>query len=315
MDGLAHTDDTRAFDADFPPVRGRWRNLGVAARSVAIGLQRIDVAPGFQSTPVHAHGNSEEIFYVLEGTGFVWMDDTAWAIGPGDCIVHGARTAGHTVVGGPDGISVLAFGTRPGAEPGLHARSDTEVVYGFRGVTHAAHPFSLEAGLDVVDVSSPSPDRPRTVVALDDVPVKADDRNHAGVSRAVRPLGRAAGARISALTHFDIDPHALANVPHSHSAEEELFVVLEGDGTLELWNVHAESAGSAELTAGSIVSRPAGSGVSHSIRAGADGLRMLGYSDRHPGDACFYPRSQTIAMAGLGVRFRVTQVDEFDGEE
>jgi len=211
MDGLTHWDDTRAFDADFPPVRGRWRNLGGAARSVAIGLQLIDVAPGYQSTPAHAHGNSEEIFYVLEGTGFLWMNDDAWAIGPGDCIVHGARTAAHTIVGGPDGISVLAFGTRPGAEPGLHARSDTAVVFGFRGVTHTEHPFSLEAGRDVVDVSSPSAERPRTIVALEDV--ATDDRYRAGVGRLVRYLGGSAGARISGLTHFAVDPSALANVP------------------------------------------------------------------------------------------------------
>jgi len=92
-------------------------------------------------------------------------------------------------------------------------------------------------------------------------------------------------------------------------------VILEGTGTLELWDVHAESVGSAELTAGSVISRPAGTGISHSIRAGAHGLQMLGYSDHHPSDACFYPRSQKIAMSGLGVRFRVTNVDYFDGEE
>jgi len=313
MDTVAHWDQARAFDADYPPVRGRWRNLGAAARSVAVGLQRIDVAPGFQSTPVHAHGTSEEIFYVLEGAGFLWMDGSAWAIAPGDCVVHRARTAGHTIVGGPDGVSVLAFGTRPGGEPGLHVRSDTPVVYGFRGIDHPEHPFSLEAGLDVVDVSAPSPDRPRSVVALADVPTRRRDR--AGVHRTIAPIGHAAGAKLSGLTQFDVDPLSLANIPHCHSAEEELFVVLDGDGELELWDIHAESVGAHALTAGSVVARPAGTGVSHSIRAGAGGLRMLGYSDYHSDDACFYPRSQNVALGGLGIRFRVTQVDYFDGEE
>jgi uncharacterized cupin superfamily protein len=315
MDGLAHWDDTRTFDADFPPVRGRWRNLGAAARSTAVGVQRIDVAPGHQSTPVHAHGNSEEIFYVLEGAGFLWMDGTAWAVGPGDCIVHRARTAGHTIVGGPDGVSVLAFGTRPGAEPALHVRSDTAVVFGFRTREHPEHPWSLEAGLDVVDVSSPSPDRPRSVVALGDLQDGAERRDRAGVHREIVRLGRVAGARESGLTHYVVDPRSLANVPHCHSAEEEIFVILEGDGTLELWDAHAESVGSHPLRAGSVVVRPPGTGISHSIRAGANGMRMLGYSDRHPDDACFYPRSQNVALSGLGILFRVTQVDYFDGEE
>jgi uncharacterized cupin superfamily protein len=315
MECVAHWDQARAFDADRPPMRGRWRNLGAAVRSVAVGAQRIDVAPGFQSTPPHAHGNAEEIFWVLEGSGFLWMDETAWAIGPGDCIVHRARTSPHTIVAGPDGISVLAFGTRPGAEPGLHGRSDTSLTFGFRGVMHPEHPWSLEAGRDVVDVSTPSDERPRTVVALADFEPESEDRNRAGVDRAVVHIGRRAGAQISGLTHFHVAAGALANVPHCHAAEEELFVVLDGSGTLELLDAHAATAGSAPLTAGSVVSRPAGSGVSHSIRAGEGGLKMLGYSDIHPGDACFYPRSQKLSMRGLGIRFRVTDVDYFDGEE
>jgi uncharacterized cupin superfamily protein len=135
------------------------------------------------------------------------------------------------------------------------------------------------------------------------------------VGRTVAHISRVAGARISGLTHFDVDAGRLANVPHCHSADEELFVVLDGSGTLELCDVHADPVGSHELTAGSIVARPAGTGVSHAIRAGAGGLRMLGYSDRHSDDACFYPRSQNVAMSGLGIRFRVTQVEYFDGEE
>ena len=30
---------------------------------------------------------------------------------------------------------------------------------------------------------------------------------------------------------------------------------------------------------------------------------MLGYSDVHPSDACFYPRSQKVSLGGLGIRF------------
>ncbi len=315
MDGVAHWDQARAFEADLPPMRARWRDLGRAAGSVAVGVQRIDVAPGFQSTPPHAHGNAEEIFWVLEGAGFLWMDDTAWAIAPGDCIVHRPRTAPHTIVGGPDGVSVLAFGTRPGAEPGLHGRSDMPVTFGFRSVRHPEHPWSLEAGRDVVDVSSPSPDRPRSVVTLAELEPDGRDRRHAGVDRTVTYAGSAAGAQLSGLSHFVVVPGALANVPHCHSAEEELFVVLDGDGTLELWDVQAEIVGTAPVTPGSIVARPAGTAVSHAIRAGSDGLTMLGYSDYHPDDACFYPRSQKVALGGLGIRFRVTNVDYFDGEE
>ena len=49
--------------------------------------------------------------------------------------------------------------------------------------------------------------------------------------------------------------------PHCHGAEEELFVVLEGDGTLELGEERLP------MRPGSVVSRPAGSGVAHTFRA------------------------------------------------
>ena len=41
---------------------------------------------------------------------------------------------------------------------------------------------------------------------------------------------------------------------------------------------------------------------------------MLGYSDHHPGDICFYPRSQKINFCGLGITARIERVDYTDGE-
>src|SRR5262249_54695269 len=187
------------------------------------------------------------------------------------------------------------------------------VTFGFRGVMHPEHPWSLEAGRDVVDVSAPVDERPPTIVALADV--EPQRWNQAGLDRVVRFVGEAAGARISGLTHFVVAPGALSTVPHRPSAEEELFIVLDGDGTVELWDIHAEVVESAPVTAGSVVSRPAGTAMSHTFRAGPNGMTMLGYSDFHRDDACFYPRSQKVSLGGLGIRFHVTNVDYFDGEE
>ncbi len=57
--------------------------------------------------------------------------------------------------------------------------------------------------------------------------------------------------------------------PHCHSAEEEIFVVLEGDGQLLLW----EDDGVAEhaVGPGSVVARPPGTGVAHAFRGGETG--------------------------------------------
>jgi uncharacterized cupin superfamily protein len=108
-------------------------------------------------------------------------------------------------------------------------------------------------------------------------------------------------------------------VPHCHSEEEEIFVILEGSATLQLWPspLRAERGMPYEehaLRPGHVVARPAGSGVSHSFRAGDDGVTMLIYGTRKPNDMCFYPRSNKISWRGLGVMARVEPLAHTDGE-
>ena len=42
----------------------------------------------------------------------------------------------------------------------------------------------------------------------------------------------AAGSERVGLSHYVVQPGMLMNPPHVHSAEEEIFVVLEGSGTV-----------------------------------------------------------------------------------
>jgi uncharacterized cupin superfamily protein len=103
------------------------------------------------------------------------------------------------------------------------------------------------------------------------------------------------------------------SVPHCHSAEEEVFVILEGTATLELW----PSKGDVEetpLRAGHVVARPPGTRVSHSFRAGPEGVTMLVYGTRDPNDMCWYPRSKKIAWRGLDVIGRIETLEYLDGE-
>jgi uncharacterized cupin superfamily protein len=98
-------------------------------------------------------------------------------------------------------------------------------------------------------------------------------------------------------------------VPHCHSAEEELFVVLEGGGIASLGDE------TFQVRPGSVVARPAGTGVAHSFTAGDAGIALLAYGTREPSDICFYPRSGKIAISGLGVIGRIEPLDYWDGEE
>jgi uncharacterized cupin superfamily protein len=83
--------------------------------------------------------------------------------------------------------------------------------------------------------------------------------------------------------------------PHCHGAEEELFVVLEGSGSVLLGDE------SAEVRRGSIVSRPAGTRVPHSFRAGDEELAYLAYGTREPNDVVYYPRTDEIRFRGVGI--------------
>ena len=116
-----------------------------------------------------------------------------------------------------------------------------------------------------------------------------------------------------------IAPGRRGSVPHCHSEEEEVFVILEGDATLELSpSPRREAAGergrSLRLRPGHLVARPPGTGISHSFLAGPEGVTMLVYGTRRPNDMCWYPRSKKLSWRGLGVIGRIEALDYFDGE-
>ncbi|HEY3764383.1 MAG TPA: cupin domain-containing protein, partial [Gaiellales bacterium] len=122
-------------------------------------------------------------------------------------------------------------------------------------------------------------------------------------------LGRAAGSERTGLKHVRIDAGKLGAPPHCHSAEEEMFVVLAGDGTLLLGDDEHP------VRTGSLVARPAGTAIAHAFRAGPAGITHLAYGTREANDICFYPRSGKVMLGGVGVIGRIEQLDYWDGED
>jgi uncharacterized cupin superfamily protein len=172
---------------------------------------------------------------------------------------------------------------------------------------HPTHQFQLEAErAGPVEIPEQTDRRPTTIVNIADVEPIAFRRGR--VDARAHLLGRALGARRTALNLAVLAPGSESAQPHCHSAIEELFVVLEGDGVLLLGPDEVEHA----VRAGSLVSRPAGTGVAHCFRAGERGMTMLMYSDVDPNDMCFYPRGGKVLMRGLGVVFRPEQVSFWD---
>lgn len=285
-----------------------WSALGAAAGSSRTGASRIELAPGEQPTPPHVHGEAEEIFYVLAGSGLTLLDDDAYEIRAGDCIVYRNTHEAHTIRAGDDGLDVIAFGAREYLQTAELPRSGTMwSITGFIEL-EVGHPWDREPELEWPD---PTMGRPPTIVNTQDVePAVRGGRRR-------RDLARAAGSRWTGLKHIEMDPGVLSGPPHVHSAEEEILVVLDGDGTLEL-TPSMPPGTEPELhpvRKGSVVARPPGSGVAHAFRAGDSGMTLIAWGTRDPNDICWYPRSRKIFWRGVGVVGRIEQLDYWEGEE
>jgi uncharacterized cupin superfamily protein len=306
MSRIAHWDDVEPERRTQPPMDAVWRDLGGAAGSVAVGARRIQIDPGGMPTPPHSHGAEEEIFYVLAGSGLSWQDGAAHDIAAGDCLVHLSGGPAHTLRGGPDGLDVIVFGMRERVEACILPRSGSAWLASSWTEVGGPDPWEREAELGPLEWPVPSP-RPDSIVNLAAVPAREEPARKT-VGRAIRDLGRAAGSVQSGLRHSAVEPGMLNVPPHCHSAEEELFVVLRGDGHLLLGDEEIP------VRAGHVASRPAGTGVAHAFRGGGDGLDLLMYGTRDPRDITYYPRSDKVFLRGVGVVGRIQRLDYWDGE-
>ena len=206
-----------------------WQWLGNAAGTRGVGVNRVRVAPGKLPTPPHSHGASEELYFVLAGSGLAWQDGDVHEVRPLDCVIHRPDELEHTFVAGPEGLEYLVFGTRHPTEfgwlprsrairigwPWVEGRDDDPL--GRRGDRRAAR--GRRAGAAAREHRQRRRGRARELRGRDDDRTACDAR--ALDSRRLHWEQIATGHR--------------GSVPHCHSAEEEVFVILEGTATLELW--------------------------------------------------------------------------------
>ena len=309
---LTHFEEAPSREFQIGHIRGRWTGLGEAAGCVGVGVRRIELPEGGWSTPAHEHGREEEIFYVLGGRGISWQSGRTAEIGTGDCIVYLPNRGAHTVHATAP-LDLLAFGPREYDEAVGFPRLGMSLV-GRRAVVSepsiiegAPFQFVREAELGPLELPAEPGERPPTIVNVD--AVEGVPFGRGTVESVRRDLGVAAGSRFTGMRHYTVPPSKQATPLHCHSLEEELFVVLGGEGTLVL--------GDEELAvrAGHVVARPPGTGIAHAFRAGAGGLEFLAYGTRHPADLCYYPRSNKISFRGLGVIGRLERLNYWDGEE
>ncbi|HEX6788911.1 MAG TPA: cupin domain-containing protein [Gaiellaceae bacterium] len=310
---LVHWDDVQSFAIpdDAKPLGGRWQRLADAAGSVRVGMQRVTLASGQLATPPHLHSAEEEIYFVLSGSATLWQDGKTSTVSTGDTVVFTPGGPTHTLIGGEEGATVLIFGTRLTPESGILPR--TKTAWLARSPVHfgETHPWEEEAKLGLPD-GEPG-ERPANVVAL-----AAVEGDYGGIWKRVGATG---GATRTGLNWVYLPPNEEGAPPHCHTADEEVFVILDGEGIFELWG--PPKAGEAPATepieshpvrAGHVISRPASTARSHCLRTRDSAMTYLAFGTREPNDVCYYPRSNTIFWRGLGLVARLEPLDQYDGE-
>ena len=276
-----------------------WQRLGDAVGCTTIGVNRIRIEPGRLSTPPHSHGASEEIVFVLGGSGLSWQDEQVYELRPGDCIVHLADHEEHTLRGGPDGLEVLICGTRHPTELGWLPRSKA-IRLGWPWVEgRTDDPWDVEAEAPPLEFGDPAP-RPKNIVNVEDAEPLALAKDDSELE--IRYIAREAGADRTGMRQYTIAAGKLDGEPHCHGAEEEFFLVLDGDGSVLLGDEEIP------LRPGSFVGRPPGSGVAHAFRGP---LTLITYGTNEPNEICWYPRSKKLKFWGVDAQIDAEPLTRF----
>ena len=304
--GVAHWDEVETHRRAKGEMDASWQWLGNAAGTSGVGVNRVRVEPGKLPTPPHSHGASEELYFVLAGSGLAWQDGATHEVRPLDCVIHRADEMEHTFVAGAEGLEYLVFGTRHRTEIGWLPRSRA-IRIGWPWVEgRDDDPWDVEATVEPLELGEPAP-RPPNIVNVDEVELQTVRH------QTFAYLTPDEKTRLAGLGWEKLPAGHRGSVPHCHSAEEEIFVILEGTATIELWPRDGDVE-ETPLRPGHVVARPPGTGVPHSFRAGPDGVTMLVYGTRDPNDMAWYPRSRKIAWRGLGVIGRIETLDRLEGE-
>jgi len=127
--------------------------------------------------------------------------------------------------------------------------------------------------------------------------------NNANLNREERPpLYDTLGARLGTGTaanklgaSFDIVPPGKRSCPyHFHHAQEEMFIVLEGEGTLRVAGEHLP------IRTGDVIFIPPGPAYPHQIiNTSASPLKYLSVSTREQPEVCEYPDSGKFLATGV----------------
>ncbi len=164
-------------------------------------------------------------------------------------------------------------------------------------------------------------EQPKPVMNVADVPLRENKHGEAFAAK-IGSFGKAIGSNLGVMLHV-VEPGKRAFPFHAHHATQELFVILEGEGTYRF------GAESYPVKAGDVCAAPTGGPeVAHQIvNTGKTVLKYLGISANPTGtgDVVEYPDSKKFAVTSRydwatgkgGVRYigrAENSLDYWDGE-
>lgn len=104
------------------------------------------------------------------------------------------------------------------------------------------------------------------------------------VGLMTQSLGAAVGSEKIYVNIDRVPPGAFSTKYHSHSQQEEFFLILEGSGTLRF------DGKEYPVKKGDFIDKPGGKNLAHQFyNTGSDVLVILDIGTKEPEDTCFYP--------------------------
>lgn len=123
---LADVEDVAVRFGLSPQLEARFPTRLLGLERSGVSVQRY--APGFRTPFGHRHVEQEELYVVIEGSGRMKVDDEIVDLRTHD-LLRVSPEAIRCLEGGPDGLTVIAFGA-PRVE-GQHAGADAEQLPGW----------------------------------------------------------------------------------------------------------------------------------------------------------------------------------------
>jgi uncharacterized cupin superfamily protein len=296
--------DVPAHRWEYGQVGATRRRLGIAAGAKRLGVALIEIDPGMRSTPPHSHADEDEAFLVLAGSGLSYQvsadhDDAGartYAIGVDDLLWHPANGDAHTLIAGPDGLTVLVVAEGSRTNITYLPRTRQFWLGPYWSPAGSTHPHAADVALGPLPVPEPAAERPPTIRNLAELPLH--EGRSGRLAYATHDL-RDMGSDKLVLAQDAMPPDTHNTDLHFHSAREEAWYVRSGSGIARLGEEGHP------LRAGSFWLCRENTGVGHRIEVGPEGMELVTMGDLIPGDVCVYPEKGTYKPArGVELPYR-----------